>query len=164
MKDQETVQRFIELRSTGVSFVRLAEQLGVAKSTLINWSREHQHLIQNLRAIEWEDFVDRTLASRQERLKAVSEQLRRLEAELARRDLASPPPPGSRAWPNNCAGASIANAARPASAPASNSPATMKPAPPSWSGMGDNLHLAATPFAAPSPTDGGPGPPNPQIS
>ena len=91
MKDQETVQKFIELRSKGVSFQRIADQLGVAKSTLINWSREHQHLIQNLRAIEWEDFVDRTLASRQERLKALSEQLRRLDAELAQRDLASVP-------------------------------------------------------------------------
>ncbi len=93
MKDSETGQKFIELRSAGVSFARIAEQLGVAKSTLINWSREHQHLIQNLRAIEWEDFVDRTLASKQERLKALSEQLRRLDAELARRDLASIPTP-----------------------------------------------------------------------
>ena len=93
MKDSETVQKFIELRSAGVSFARIAEQLGVAKSTLINWSREHQHLIQNLRAIEWEDFVDRTLASKQERLKALSEQLCRLDAELARRDLASIPTP-----------------------------------------------------------------------
>ena len=68
--------------------VSLALPLGVAKSTLINWSREHQHLIQNLRAIEWEDFADRTLTSKQERLKALAEQLRRLDAELAQRDLA----------------------------------------------------------------------------
>ncbi len=93
MKDQETVQKFIELRSAGVSFARIAQQLGVAKSTLILWSREHQHLIRNLRAIEWEDFVDRTLASKQERLKAISDQLRRLETELASRDLASIPTP-----------------------------------------------------------------------
>ena len=91
MKDQETVQKFIELRSKGSSFARIADQLGVAKSTLILWSREHQHLIQNLRTIEWEDFVDRTLASKQERLKALSEQLHRLDAELAQRDLASVP-------------------------------------------------------------------------
>jgi hypothetical protein len=91
VKDQETVQKFIELRSRGISFARIAEQLGVAKSTLILWSREHQHLIQNLRAIEWEDFVDRTLASKEERLKAISEQLRRLETELAQRDLTSIP-------------------------------------------------------------------------
>ncbi len=87
MKDQETVQTFIELRSQGASYAQIAKQLGVAKSTLINWSREHQHLIQNLRAIEWEDFADRTLASKQERLKALVEQLRRFDAELAQRDL-----------------------------------------------------------------------------
>ncbi len=91
MKDQETVQKFIELRSRGVSFARIAAQLGVAKSTLVNWSREHQHTIQNLRAIEWEDFVDQTLASKQDRLKALSQQLGRIEAELAQRDLASVP-------------------------------------------------------------------------
>src|SRR5580765_4405275 len=93
MKDQETVQKFIELRSRGVSFARIAEQLGDAKSTLILWSREHQHLIQNLRAIEWEEFVDKTLASKHERLKVVSEQLRRLDDELARRDVGSIPTP-----------------------------------------------------------------------
>src|SRR6478672_616645 len=93
MKDQQTVQKFIELRSRGISFARIAEQLGVAKSTLILWSREHQHLIQNLRSIEWEDFVDRTLASKQERFKTLSEHLGRLETELEKRDLASIPTP-----------------------------------------------------------------------
>ena len=58
MKDQETVQKFIELRSAGLSYNRIAEQIGVAKGTLINWSREHQHVIQNLRTIEWEAFTD----------------------------------------------------------------------------------------------------------
>jgi transposase-like protein len=93
VKDQETVQQFIELRSKGVSFARIAEQLGVAKSTLIKWSREHQHLIQNLRAIEWESFADQTLASKQERVRQVSDALCRIEAELASRDLASIPTP-----------------------------------------------------------------------
>ncbi len=93
MADDKTIQQFIELRSRGVSFARIAEQLGVAKGTLINWSRQHQHLIQNLRTIEWEQFVEQTLASKQERLKALSEQLRRLDTELARRDLADVPTP-----------------------------------------------------------------------
>ena len=93
MSEDKTVQQFIELRSCGVSFARIAEQLGVAKGTLIKWSRQHQHLIQNLRAIAWEDFLDRTLASKQQRLQALSEQLRRLDAELAQRDLAAVPTP-----------------------------------------------------------------------
>ena len=49
MKDQQTVQQFIELRARGISFAKIAQQLGVAKSTLVNWSREHQHLIALLR-------------------------------------------------------------------------------------------------------------------
>jgi hypothetical protein len=44
--------------------------------------------------MEWEEFVDRTLASRQERLKSLAEQLRRIEAELAGRDLAPVSTPG----------------------------------------------------------------------
>ena len=44
MKDQQTVQQFIELRARGISFAKIAQQLGVAKSTLVNWSREHRHL------------------------------------------------------------------------------------------------------------------------
>jgi hypothetical protein len=93
VKEPEKIQEFIELRSQGLSFAKISNQIGIAKSTLILWSRQHQHLIQNLRAIEWEDFVDRTLASKQERFKSLSDQLRRLDAELASRDLNSIPTP-----------------------------------------------------------------------
>jgi hypothetical protein len=91
VKDQETVQKFIELRARGVSFRAIAKRLGVATGTLCNWSREHQHQVQNLRAIEWEEFLDRTLVPREERVKALTNQLARLEAELAKRDLSSIP-------------------------------------------------------------------------
>jgi len=82
------------LAHSALPVARIAEELGVAKSTLILWSQKHQHLIHNLRAIEWEEFVDRTIASKQERLKSLLEQLRRIEAELAGRDLAPVSTPG----------------------------------------------------------------------
>jgi len=91
VKDQETVEKFIELRAQGASFRSISQQLGVAPGTLVNWSRQHQHLIHNLRAIEWEDFLDRTLASRQQRVQSLAERLRRIETELAGRDLAAVP-------------------------------------------------------------------------
>jgi transposase-like protein len=93
VKDQEAVQKFIELRSQGLSYARIAAQIDVARSTLVNWSRQHQHLIQNLRTIDWEEFLDRTLASKQERVQALSDQLRRLETEMAARELGSIPTP-----------------------------------------------------------------------
>ncbi len=91
MKDQETVQKFIELRAQGLSYRAIARQLNVALGTLVHWSREHQHLIENLRGIEWEDFLARILAPKQQRIQALAAELRRLEAELAGRDLSSIP-------------------------------------------------------------------------
>ena len=55
MKDQETVAKFIELRAKGLSFRTIAQQLNVALGTLVNWSRDHQHLVHNLQAkiVRW---------------------------------------------------------------------------------------------------------------
>ena len=93
MKDQETVQKFIELRAQGLSYRAIAQQLNVALGTLVNWSREHQHLVHNLHTIEWEDFLARVLAPKQQRVQALAERLKHLESELAGRDLAAVPSP-----------------------------------------------------------------------
>ena len=42
MHNEKTVQRFVELRSQGWSFARIATELNVSKPTLIQWSRKHQ--------------------------------------------------------------------------------------------------------------------------
>ncbi len=42
MHDEITTERFIELRSQGWPFARLAAELNVSKPTLIKWSRKHQ--------------------------------------------------------------------------------------------------------------------------
>lgn len=88
MKDQDTVQRFIELRSQGWTFARLMAELNVTKPTLIAWSRKHQFQIQNLRAIELEALADQWLASVTDRVSALGAQLRKVEAEIATRDIA----------------------------------------------------------------------------
>ena len=87
MKDQDTVQRFIELRSQGWTFTRLMAELKVTKPTLIAWSRKHQFQIQNLRAIELEALADQWLASVTDRVSALGAQLRKVEAEIATRDI-----------------------------------------------------------------------------
>jgi transposase-like protein len=40
MHTPETRQKFVERRAQGWSLVRLASELGVARSTLIEWSRQ----------------------------------------------------------------------------------------------------------------------------
>ena len=88
MKDQATVQRFIELRAQGWAFQRLATELNVSKSTLIDWSRKYQFQIQNLKAIELEALSHRWLASTTERVNGLGERLHKIEEELAKRDTA----------------------------------------------------------------------------
>jgi hypothetical protein len=86
MHDDKTVQRFIELRSQGWTYARLMTELNVSKPTLIAWSRKHQFQIQNLKAIELEALAAKWLASVTERVNTLGEQLRRVEAETAKRD------------------------------------------------------------------------------
>ena len=88
MHDEKTVQRFIELRASGWTYARLMTELNASKPTLIGWSRKYQFEIQNLKAIELESLANQWLASVQDRIKAWGEQLRKVEAEIAKRDVA----------------------------------------------------------------------------
>jgi uncharacterized protein YjcR len=66
MTDQETINRFILMRSQGWSYNRIAEQLNVSKPTLIKWSREHEFEINNLRTMETEAMAERIFRQRHE--------------------------------------------------------------------------------------------------
>ena len=87
MHDENTVQRFIELRAQGWSYLRLMAELKVTKPTLIAWSRKHQFQIQNLKAIELEALGEKWLASVTDRVNRLGGQLQAVEAELAKRGL-----------------------------------------------------------------------------
>lgn len=87
MNDQETIARFIFLRSQGWSFNRIAVELNVSKPTLIKWGRQHQFEITNLRATETEALAERIFRQRHERWEVLARQLKRLEEEIEKRDL-----------------------------------------------------------------------------
>jgi hypothetical protein len=87
MHDDTTVQRFIELRARGWSYARLMTELDVTKPTLIAWSRKHRFQIQNLKAIELEALAGKWLDSTSDRVNAMGEQLRKVEAVISRRDV-----------------------------------------------------------------------------
>jgi hypothetical protein len=87
MHDDTIVQRFIELRAEGHPFARIATELNVSKPTLIAWSRKHQFQIQNLKAIELEALADEWLASVTSRVNTLGQQLGKIEAEIATRDV-----------------------------------------------------------------------------
>jgi len=87
MIDAEKQQKFIQLRSQGWSFARIAQELDVAKGTLIGLSRKLQFEIQNQRALELEALQEQLVASREARARALAEHLHRVEQELQKRDL-----------------------------------------------------------------------------
>lgn len=91
MHPPETRQKFIEQRAQGWSLVRISTELGVARSPLIEWSRQLRFEIQNHRAIELDELRNRVLGSCQSRASVLAEKLSRVESELRCRDLAEVP-------------------------------------------------------------------------
>jgi transposase-like protein len=93
MKDQETQQKFIELRVQGKTYAQIAQELNVCKRTLIHWSRKFQFEIHNRRAIEMEALCNQLLPAREIRVRELASQLRQVEDELEKRsisDLSTP--------------------------------------------------------------------------
>lgn len=88
MHDQKTQQQFVELRVQGRSYARIAEELKVSKRTLVEWGRKFQFEIHNARVVEREALRERYLSSTEEQVHRLGQQLQRIEAELAKRDIA----------------------------------------------------------------------------
>ena len=90
-KDNETKQRFIELRAFGWSYDKIARELQVSKPTLIQWSKGLEHEIANLKAIEIEALQEQFFLTKAERIKLLGERLKTIKAELESRDLKDVP-------------------------------------------------------------------------
>ena len=83
----ELKAEFVQLRAKGLPYVRIAERLGVAKSTLANWNAELEAEIASARAMELEALQDEFFLLKEGRITLLGEQLQRLRGELASRDL-----------------------------------------------------------------------------
>lgn len=87
MNTIEIKEQFIELRAKGWSFDKIAKKLGKSKQALIDWGRELQEEIANLKALELEALYNKYHLHRESRLRAFGEMLQRLTRELNTRDL-----------------------------------------------------------------------------
>jgi hypothetical protein len=91
VKDQETIEKFVALRAQGWTYTRIGAELGVAKNTLLRWSRQMRFEIQNQRALALDDLQNRMLGSCESRVGQISQKLSRIEEELRQRDLSKVP-------------------------------------------------------------------------
>lgn len=82
----ETKEQFIDLRAKGHSFNQIADQLGVSKPTLIEWSRELQIDIENRRTLEMEALQEKYLVSWEQKMEFIGNEYERLTEELKQRD------------------------------------------------------------------------------
>ena len=85
--ESEKKIRFVELRATGQSYDKIAKQLSVSKTTLIEWSREYCNEIKNAKALELERIREEYLLGREQRIRIAGAQLGQITEELLKRDL-----------------------------------------------------------------------------
>jgi len=86
-KDNDTKHRFIELRGNGLSFDKIARDIGVSKGTLLKWEKELKQEISEVRFIELESMIQKYGVLRTERVKSYGEMLEKYRKELTQRDL-----------------------------------------------------------------------------
>jgi transposase len=87
LKDTNTKKEFIQLRAKGISFNKIDSKLSVSKTTLIEWSKELEREIANLRAMELEELQQMYFVQKQKRIELFGSQLERIIKELETRDL-----------------------------------------------------------------------------
>jgi transcriptional regulator len=91
MELTESKQRFIELRAKGWSVDKIAKELDKAKQTLINWSKELQDEIANIKALELELLYETYYLQRENRLQTFGTMLTKIKKEVESRDLSDVP-------------------------------------------------------------------------
>jgi transcriptional regulator with XRE-family HTH domain len=91
MESTNTKEKFIELRAQGYSFDKIAKELGKAKQTLVDWSRELQEEIANRKALELEALYEKFYLLKEHRLKTFGATLSKLQKEIESRNLSDVP-------------------------------------------------------------------------
>ncbi len=91
MKDTTTKEQFIQLRAEGYSFDRIAKEISVSKPTLMNWEGELKVKISEASFIRYMALAEEFQLVRQERIKRLAKQLRKVEAELEKRTFKDTP-------------------------------------------------------------------------
>ena len=91
MYTTETHSQFIGLRARGCSLRKIAEQLGICFSTAWDWDHEHWEEIRDLRDHFKHLFAERFLPDYGELLDSLAAELKRINAELDKRDYSKEP-------------------------------------------------------------------------
>lgn len=88
MESLEVRTRFIELRAKGYSFDKIAAELGIAKKTLVTWSKQLDGQVQAAKALELEALLEKHYLLKEQQLETFGRLLKKIDDSLAIRDMA----------------------------------------------------------------------------
>lgn len=84
--DMEIKKKFIDLRTEGLSFQKISEQINVSKPTLMVWEKEFNSDIKELRFIKLEALKNEFQMGKEARIKYLGEIHKKMLDELESRD------------------------------------------------------------------------------
>ena len=85
MKSMSEKQKFIELRAKGLSFDKIAQELGICKPTLLKWSQDYKKEIANLLYFQLESIIIQFRLEKSARVEAMAGILSKALDELKSR-------------------------------------------------------------------------------
>ena len=91
MENQKTKEQFIQLRAQGVSYSNISKEIGKSKQTLIDWGKELEEQIRNLKAIELEAIYEKYFLLKEARLQSFGIVTQRIRQEIESRDFSDIP-------------------------------------------------------------------------
>lgn len=87
METTKKKHNFIELRAQGYSFDKIAKTLKVSKVALLEWAKEFEEEIINLKALELEALYEKYYLLKENRINKFGILLSKIWEELEKRDL-----------------------------------------------------------------------------
>lgn len=92
-KTLDDKNKFVELRAKGYSFSKIADETGVSKPTLIQWSQDGavSREIHNLRTLHIDELQEKYAMTKRHRITVFGEVLNKAKTELENRDLSDLP-------------------------------------------------------------------------
>ena len=87
MNDKQ--KKFLLLRADGISFDKIAKELGTAKNTLLQWSKLFQDDINDLQFMAMKDLKEEYLFTKQKKFEQLLKHLQKIDKHIEEMDLSS---------------------------------------------------------------------------
>ena len=91
MKPTEKKEKFILLRAEGLSYAKIAKELGLSKSTCSKWQQSFADQIKRAREERLEDLYTLYRVGKEAHIKKLGETIQRIDEALSQKDLTEIP-------------------------------------------------------------------------